>query len=657
MAEGQVARHVLDQDPPAEPVLNPTDALRDVGQRLVRVRQRQQVMGVVTSEGAPAQVLRDPGRLEAVGQLRELVQVAVVQRVGTAEVHRNAVQHDRCQRARLLEHVERAPAADDVLQQLSQQAGLAIPLHQRQRFAVRGLGLRGHRRPPATQPGDELDLGASRPIGRFTDGDLVGGHFRQQLQAPIGHADRHRRQRPVVARDHRVAGRDGEPDLGHGLAALGGPETLTQHQRGPRRAHRVVLQRPLGAEEHLHGRAHHAGHHAAEARRHVPHHFQHFGEPLVGAPERADVEQHGAHPAAFPRAGRLAFGRTCRGEARRTGHGQCRILREHGLFQLPQSRTGLDAELGDEHRASAAVHRERLGLPSRAVERQHQLAAQPFPQGLGLDQRRQLADHLAVPAARELGLEAVLPGGEPGFLQRAEDRPGDARVGQVGQRLAAPQRERAAEDLGRGTRVTGRGRRPALGHEGLELVQVDAFLGHAQQVARFLAQHRDDFAARIELLQCLAHSPHRVVQHVLRRRGWRVTPKRVHGLGDRHRAVDVQQKKGQERALRHAAERDLAAVVDDLEGAEHRKPHQTEDRVLPRRTGAPDAQPALPTQRNKQTGRSRHDHERAKLSVSCDRRTSAGSGTHAWKAISAPGPNRVNRLATWRYGLIVRRTL
>ena len=112
VAEGQVARHVLDQYPPAEPVLNPTDALRDVGQRLVRVWQRQQVMGVVTSEGAPAQVLRDPGRLEAVGQLRELVQVAVVQRVGTAEVHRDAVQDDGCQRARLLEHVERAPAAD-----------------------------------------------------------------------------------------------------------------------------------------------------------------------------------------------------------------------------------------------------------------------------------------------------------------------------------------------------------------------------------------------------------------------------------------------------------------------------------------------------------------------------------------------------------------
>ena len=95
-----------------EPLLDVTDAVGHVSQRLVGVRQGEQVVGVVASEGTPAQVLGDPCRLEPADQSLELAQVTLVQRIAAAEVHRHAVEHDGRQRARLLEHSERPPAGN-----------------------------------------------------------------------------------------------------------------------------------------------------------------------------------------------------------------------------------------------------------------------------------------------------------------------------------------------------------------------------------------------------------------------------------------------------------------------------------------------------------------------------------------------------------------
>ena len=58
--------------------------------------------------------------------------------------------------------------------------------------------------------------------------------------------------------------------------------------------------------------------------------------------------------------------------------------------------------------ARGLVGVERLGLASRAVEREHQLAAQPLAQRVLGDQRLELADQLSVAAERELGVDAPL---------------------------------------------------------------------------------------------------------------------------------------------------------------------------------------------------------------------------------------------------------
>jgi hypothetical protein len=72
---GQVTRDVLDQDLSLEPRLNPLDPLHHVRQRLVGVRQRQEVVRVVTTDASPAEMIGDPGRLHAVRERCQVVQV------------------------------------------------------------------------------------------------------------------------------------------------------------------------------------------------------------------------------------------------------------------------------------------------------------------------------------------------------------------------------------------------------------------------------------------------------------------------------------------------------------------------------------------------------------------------------------------------------
>jgi hypothetical protein len=108
----EVARDVLDQDPAPEPVLHAAHALHHVRERLLGIRQRQEVVRVVPADAPPAEVVRDPRRLDAVGEVRELGEVGVIQRIGRTERQRHAVQHDRRHRPGALEHAERAATPD-----------------------------------------------------------------------------------------------------------------------------------------------------------------------------------------------------------------------------------------------------------------------------------------------------------------------------------------------------------------------------------------------------------------------------------------------------------------------------------------------------------------------------------------------------------------
>ena len=65
----------------------------DVAQRFFGEWQRQQVVRVDTIDAGPAEVIRDPRRLDARCQRFDAAQVIDIERVGAADRQRNAVQH------------------------------------------------------------------------------------------------------------------------------------------------------------------------------------------------------------------------------------------------------------------------------------------------------------------------------------------------------------------------------------------------------------------------------------------------------------------------------------------------------------------------------------------------------------------------------------
>ena len=64
--------------------------------------------------------------------------------------------------------------------------------------------------------------------------------------------------------------------------------------------------------------------------------------------------------------------------------------------------------------------------------------------GCSRDERVELADHLAMAAGREVGVDRQLGRAQPQLLEAADLGGGERLVGDVGERLAAPQRERLA---------------------------------------------------------------------------------------------------------------------------------------------------------------------------------------------------------------------
>ena len=126
-------------------------------------------------------------------------------------------------------------------------------------------------------------------------------------------------------------------------------------------------------------------------------------------------------------------------------------------MQALQLRPRLDADLLDQRVARVAVGLERVRLAAAAVERQHPLGVQALAQRVVGQQRLDLGDDLLVAAGGQVGVDRELRGGQAQLLDPADLRERERLVGDVGQRLAAEQRER----LPRRCPVRGRARASA----------------------------------------------------------------------------------------------------------------------------------------------------------------------------------------------------
>lgn len=110
-----------------------------------------------------------------------------------------------------------------------------------------------------------------------------------------------------------------------------------------------------------------------------------------------------------------------------------------------QFRGRVDAEPVGEGAPRLLVHLQGVGLAPRRVQGAHQLAAQALAQRVRGGEGLQFGDRRGGEPGGDLGVDPVLHGGEPQFLQPRDGRVGEVGVGDVGEGGAAPQRERRAQ--------------------------------------------------------------------------------------------------------------------------------------------------------------------------------------------------------------------
>lgn len=79
-------------------------------------------------------------------------------------------------------------------------------------------------------------------------------------------------------------------------------------------------------------------------------------------------------------------------------------------MQVPQPRTGGDAEFLVQHLIGVLVGPQGLGLTARPVQRQHEQFAQPLPQRVICHHLDQSRDHLSVRAAGHIRGEQLFTG-------------------------------------------------------------------------------------------------------------------------------------------------------------------------------------------------------------------------------------------------------
>ena len=213
------------------------------------------------------------------------------------------------------------------------------------------------------------------------------------------------------------------------------------------------------------------------------------------------------------------------GQRRVRGGLQHVVLPQNGLFQPAQVTARLHAEFVDQFGPDTPVVPECLRGSATAVERDHQLAAQPLAQRVFGGEFGQSCDELDVAAEPQGDVDAVLQHAEVGLLEPGRLHGAQWWIPNAGQWSTAPERERLVEQFGGAVGVI---RSPCGRRQGFQPMDIQLPRLEAEAVpGRRTPQHglRQDPA-----------QPLHVVPHGDRRASWRVrTPEVVDDRVDRDR--------------------------------------------------------------------------------------------------------------------------
>src|SRR5262249_59495633 len=125
-----------------------------------------------------------------------------------------------------------------------------------------------------------------------------------------------------------------------------------------------------------------------------------------------------------------------------------RVLGKDRPLKVFERLAWLQAELVGQESACLLVALECFGLAAGAVEGEHELAAESFPQGMLDDEGFQLSDEVDVTGEGKIGFDPLLEDREPQLLEACDVALGERLVRKVGESRPAPERERRAGTRG-----------------------------------------------------------------------------------------------------------------------------------------------------------------------------------------------------------------
>ena len=196
-------------------------------------------------------------------------------------------------------------------------------------------------------------------------------------------------------------------------------------------------------------------------------------------------------------------------------------------------------------RARGLEGRQRVGLPSAAIQRQHLQLHQALLEGMRDDQRLQLAQQLAVAAQLEVELDPLDDRGQPLLLQPRALAVEQAVRAHSPERLAAPDTKRLLDPLAGAPRLTVRARPPRPVERPLPAVDIALARLQLQQIAARLTDQPAAVGARLG--QRLAQPRDVHLQAVARPRGRLLAPQLIDQPVDGHDATAHQRQHREQR--------------------------------------------------------------------------------------------------------------
>ena len=93
------------------------------------------------------------------------------------------------------------------------------------------------------------------------------------------------------------------------------------------------------------------------------------------------------------------------------------FLAKNGLLELPKDGARIDPELVNKQAPRLPIDVQRLSLPARSIEREHELRAETFAEGVVAHEHLELSDNLGVSSELEVSCDPPLDAKEMNLFE------------------------------------------------------------------------------------------------------------------------------------------------------------------------------------------------------------------------------------------------